>query len=184
MRTYLIILIASGLFLGCTKDYAPDSYLSAQEQYDQMWKIIRYLGKPPENLTFEERFYKGYDSYYEKQIAAHRLDAYFIDDSGTHYFLVSRRAPSLVEKRVATGGKMKLDAEGTLTEYEEVFRTWKMVDSLQVSRSLFLFDKMVKGQSLEPYLTKNSMPEEYIEFPDDRVYFDKEKRQWIAKPLE
>ena len=179
---FCIVCLLSLLFLtACRKDYNPNAHLSPQEQYDQVWKIIRYISKPPENLAFEERFYKGYNPYYEEQMKLHRLDAYFIED-GIHYFLISRRAPSLKEKRVATGGRLKLNKEGEVISYEEVFRTWKMEDKEQIGRSLLLFDKMIKHESLEPYLTKNSK-EEYIEFPDDRVFFDTTARQWKTKLL-
>lgn len=169
------------VLFACSKGYDPNEWLTPQEQYDKVWKVIRYVGRAPENLTMPERFYKGYDDHYKEQMTAHRLDAYYIDGN-THYFLLSRRAPSLVEKRVATGGKMVLDDKGEVTEYEEVFRTWKQVDSVQIKKSIFLFDRMVKGETLEPYLSKNSTPEEYIEFPDDYTYFDKEERVWKKKP--
>jgi hypothetical protein len=175
MKARLILLVL--LLSSCQKNYDPGASLTAEEQYTQVWKIIRYIGRAPENTTMPERFYKGYDDHYKEQMTLHRLDAYYVDGN-THYFLLSRRAPSLIEKRVATGGKMKLDEKGELMEYEEIFRTWKMVDSLQIRKSIFLFDKMVNSESLEPYLTKNSAPEEYIEFPDDNVYFDKSERTW------
>jgi hypothetical protein len=172
------------LLFGCTKGYGPAEHLTAQQQYEQVWKIIRYLAKAPENVTFEERFYKGYDNYYQEQVSLHRLDAYYIDDNGVRYFLISRRAPSLTDKRVATGGKMTLADDGSLSSYEEVFRTWKMPDSTLTKRSVLLFDLMVKGKSLDPYLTKNSWPEEYIEFPDDRTYYDVTAMKWKTKPIE
>jgi hypothetical protein len=178
---FLLVLFTCA---GCSKSYDPADHLSAQEQYNQVWKIIRYMARPPENVTFPERFYKGYDPYYQEQASLHRLDAYFIGKDGTHYFLISRRAPSLQDKRVATGGKLKQDTEGNLVVYEEVFRTWKMADSLLATKSVMLFDRMVKGESLEPYLTKNSWPEEYIEFPDDRTYYDVEERMWKSKAIE
>ena len=181
MKFRLLCLLSILLLTSCQKDYNPDSHLSPQEQYDQVWKIIRFISKPPENLTFEERFYKGYNPYYEEQMKLHRLDAYFIEN-GIHYFLISRRAPSLKEKRVATGGRLKLNKKDEVISYEEVFRTWKMEDKEQIRRSLLLFDKMIKHESLEPYLTKNSK-EEYIEFPDDHVVFDTTARQWKIKLL-
>ena len=109
-----------------------------------------------------------------------RLDAYF-EKGGYRYFLISRRAPSIHDKRVATGGKLKLDASGNVVEYEEVFRTWKMLEPDLIKKGILLFDKMVKGQSLERYLTKHSWPEEYIEFPDETVYFDKASRKWTTR---
>lgn len=182
-RNTCALLCLAAIMASCTKGYAPEEHLSAGDQYNQVYKIIRYLARAPENLTFEERFYKAYDKYYQDQTTLHRLDAYFIDESGVHYFLVSRRAPSLVDKRVATGGKMKLDTDGNLVEYEEVFRTWKMTDQDLVKKSVMLFDLMVRGKSLDPYLTKNSWPEEYIEFPDDQTYFDVQSRMWKGKAL-
>lgn len=181
-RLICILSVLSFSFISCKKDYNPDSHLSPQEQYDQVWKIIRYMARPPENLTFEERFYKGYDPYYEEQMKFHRLDAYFIDEDGTNYFLISRRAPSLKEKRVAIGGRVKFNTKGKVSSYAEVFRTWKLEDKLLIERSILLFDKMVKQESLESYLTKNSK-DEYIEFPDDRVFFDTAARQWKTKLL-
>lgn len=165
---------------GCTKSYTPADHLSEKEQYDLQWKIIRYLGRAPEGLTFDERFYKAYDSHYEEQMGLHRLDAYFEQD-GYRYFLISRRAPSIYDKRVATGGRLKLDAEGKVAEYEEVFRTWKMPEQDLAKKGVLLFDKMVRGESLDQYLTKNSWPEEYIEFPDDVNYFDKASRRWLQR---
>lgn len=174
-----VILVATVLF-ACSKGYDPNEWLTPQEQYDNMWKAVRYFGRAPENLTMQERFYNGYDNHYKEQMKAHRIDAYYIDGN-THYLLVSRMAPSLTEKRVAIAIKMTLDNKDEVSDYEEVFRTWKMPDTLQVRRSIMLFDKMVKGESLDPYLIKNSEPEEYIEFPDETTYFDKTERIWKRK---
>lgn len=145
-----------------------------------MWKIIRYVGRAPEGLTFEERFYKPYDSVYQEQAKQHKLDAYFIKGN-THYFLVSRRSPSLIDKRVASAGKFVLDDDNKITDYEEAFRTWKLVPDTLAKREMILFDAFVKGVSLAPYETKNSKGVEFIEFPDERTYFDKEFKQWKTK---
>jgi len=177
---YFALLSLFVLFSACGNSYKPNSHLAIQKQDEVMWKIIRYLAKPPEGLTKLERFYKGYDEYYEKQKSRHRLDAYFMDGD-QHYFLVSRIAPSLTEKRVATGGKVKFDQKGKLVEYEEVFRTWKMKDADLKVKAGKLFDLMVKGESLEKYRTKYTFPDEYIEFPDDINYYDKEERGWKQK---
>jgi hypothetical protein len=175
---YLVVLVVA--FTGCKKSYTPGDHLSEKAQYELQWKIIRYLGRAPEGLTFEERFYKAYDSHYEEQMGLHRLDALF-KQGDTYFFLISRRAPSIQDKRVSTGGRLKLDGDGKLMEYEEVFRTWKMPEVELAKKGMLLFDKMVKGESLEAYLTKNSWPEEYIEFPDDINYFDKASRRWLQR---
>ncbi|MFM7487257.1 MAG: hypothetical protein ACKO13_10105, partial [Cytophagales bacterium] len=158
---YHYVLILAMLVTACSKGYKPTDHLTGKEQDEFVWKIIRYIAKPPEvsNLSKPERFYKGYDPYYQEQQARHRLDAYFIKDD-VHYFLISRQAPSIVVKRVATGGRLKLDAKGNLLEYEEVFRTWKMTEEMLQKKSMKLFDLMVKGEPLEKYRTKYTFPDE------------------------
>ena len=166
---------------GCGKpSYMPADHLSLGAQEEFKWKIIRYAGRAPEGLTVAERFYPQYDTHYREQQKLHALDAYY-EKKGTVYFLLSRKAPSLFEKRVAIGGIVRFGSDDTIQQYEEVFRTWKMIpDTLNV-RALLLFDKMVKGESLEAYYTKNSKGIEYIEFPDDRTYFDVQQRTWKVR---
>lgn len=175
----IFIALATGA-CSTKNNYEVSTHLTPQQQDEMMWKLIRYIGRAPEGLTFEERFYKPYDSVYQEQAKLHKFDAYFVKGN-THYFLVSRRAPSLVDKRVATGGKFMLGEDNKIDEYEEVFRTWKLVPDTLAKREMVLFDKFVKGESLESYQTRNSNGIEYIEFPDERTYFDKNLKQWQTK---
>jgi hypothetical protein len=177
---YRVALLGLLLFQ-CTKNknYDPDVYLTPQEKDARIMQIIRYVAKAPENISNEEKFSSKYDSYYHQRASQTRLEQYCVDGD-LHYFLLSQPAPSLVEKRNATGGKLKVSVDGNLMEYEEVFRTWKMVPDTLKKRSFILFDKMVKGESLEPYFTKN-LKVEFIEFPDDRTYYDKYHRTWRTK---
>lgn len=180
---FLYLLWFSFIILACSNkpNYDPSSSLNGKEKDEFVWKIIRYAAKAPDGLLYEERFYPAYDSFYRYQASRHRLEAYFVNDNNEHYFLLSRPAPSMVEKRVAIGGKVVFDKKGNLSEYEEIFRTWKLIPDTLKRRSYMLFDKMVRNQDLTSFLTKNSKGEEYIEFPDDLNYFDKEKRRWMQK---
>ena len=76
---------------------------------------------------------------------------------------------------------MKFSKTGQLLEYEEVFRTWKMLPDTLAKRSLFLFKKMVNDEDLSPYYASSSGNTDFIEFPDDRTYFDKKLRMWRVK---
>ena len=184
-KALVIFLIVISVVFSCTnkEKYNPDSHLTVLEQDSIVWRMMRYIARPPEGLLYEERFYKGYDKYYHEQQALHKLEAYYIDDQKTHYFMLTRRAPSLFNKYVATGGKMRFSDKGKLLEYEEVFRTWKMIPDTLKRRSMFLFDKMVKGETLIPYYTENSNGVEYIEFPDKRNYYDIPSRRWKQKEV-
>jgi hypothetical protein len=174
-----IILIV----LSCNpnRDYNPESYLTVREKDLVLQSIIRYMGKPPENVSASERFDSKHEKYYLDIASRYRFDEYYIDeDNGTHYFLISRPAPSLYEKRVAIGGRLKLDEKGGLSEYEEIFRTWKMKEEDLKVKGLLLFDLMVNGKDLSPYYRINSS-EEYIEFPDEYNYYNKSERMWKLK---
>jgi hypothetical protein len=182
MKNFFFVL-AFAVMAACSTSadkYNPDKNFSPQELDANLWSIIRYLGRSPEGLTPLERFYPAYDSHYMEQMKLIHIDAWY-KKNDTHYFLVSRVAPSVTEKRVATGGKVVFDDKGGIREYEEVFRTWKLVADTLKKRSLFLFDKMVQGENLKPFETKYSNGVEYIEFPDERTYFDKPERSWRMK---
>lgn len=177
-----IFLIATIFLTGCRfeRDYTPAARLSAQEQEDLMQSIIRYVSRSPEGILPEERMDHRFDDHYEEQRRLHRLDAYYFDE-GVHYFLVSRSAPSLTEKRVAIGGRLQREEDGSITYFEEVFRTWKMEPDLLVQRGDFLFDRMVRGEDLSAYYASRSGNTEYIEFPDERTYYDVQRRIWRSR---
>jgi hypothetical protein len=174
----LIVLICCSCH--SKKDYSPDTYLSVKEKDKVLQAIIRYMGKASENVNATDRFDSQYDAYYLDIASRHRFDQYYIDPDGVHYFLISRPAPSLYEKRVAIGGKLKLNEQGELVEYEEIFRTWKMKEEDVKVKGPFLFNLMVNKKDLSPYYRVNST-EEFIEFPDEHNYYDKSDRTWKVK---
>jgi len=176
----LSALIISMFSCGKNASYNPNDYLNPKKKDEVMTKIVRYFAKAPENTSDTEKFDKQYDEYYLDKMSRTRLECYY-PANGETYFMVSQEAPSLYGKRHATGGKFKMNENGEVTEYEEIFRTWKMMPDTLIRRGTLLFDKMVKGESLEPYWTKNSGGVEYIEFPDPKVYYDKTARRWQFK---
>lgn len=175
--TYLgIIMIA---FFSCESKpkYSPERYLSEKEQSQILYSTIRYLGHLPKKGTHENKFQEQFDEYYSKLVLDFNIEAYH-KSSDYEYFLASRIAPSIKVKKVAVAVKMKRNQIGELEYYEEVFRTWKFEIPEMQEKGLMLFDKMVNGEDLSPYYIQNSAPEEFIEFPDDKVFFDLEERKW------
>lgn len=181
MRLTLLLILF--LVFSCSErpKYAPERYLSADQQKLFKQEIARYAAKPPRRVTDTLRFDTAYADHYKREAAQLDLMAYYIDQaSGMHYFLVARIAPSIQTKWVATGGKLRYDEKGNVSEYEEVFRTWKLPRKELEERSRYLFDLMVKGEDLTPYYTATA-GFNYIEFPDENVYFDKKSRSWKSK---
>lgn len=179
----LFYLILPALFLVACSDqkaYSPEQ-LSAGERDALKESTVRYFAKRPEAASEQTKFESQFNNYYQGKAKEAELMFYYSDDN-VYYMMISQIAPSMnEEKRHATAIRFKLNEQGEITEYEEVFRTWKMKPDVLRERGLFLFERMVKGESLEPYLTKNSGDVEYIEFPDDLNQYDKASRQWKFK---
>jgi hypothetical protein len=178
MKTLALLLIAFFFCCSCQKQNPYEPKIPTAQQDSIKYKIIRYLGKKPKKATHENKFDSQFDDYYQDQaFVKHQIDLHALMPDGTEYLLISRIAPSLEEKRVATGIRLQFDQQGNLTTYEEIFRTWKMRPEVLKERASMLFEKMVKGEDLSPYYPQNSV-EEYIEFPDAKTTYDKEKRTW------
>ncbi|MCC5905401.1 MAG: hypothetical protein JJU13_04300 [Balneolaceae bacterium] len=160
--------------------FEADLHLKSEEKYEFLSSIIHYMGKLAPEATYQTRFSEEFDEYYRKLAGNYTLEFYFKPGNGKEiYFLTTIEAPSLYGKRTATAGVVHLD-DGHITFYEEKFRTWKMVpDELSVKSEL-LFSKLIQGEDLSPYYTKNSGGVEYIEFPNEHTSFDTVERKWVT----
>jgi hypothetical protein len=189
MQKFIILGLAAALALSCStsNSYAPEKHLITEEAEKQfLLSIIRYTGRMPKKATSLTKYDATFQAYYEEEISYYEVEKYHVNARNEHYFLVSRPARSLHEKRVATGGKLTYDSAGQISYYEEVFRTWKMKVSELEEKSSLLFDLMVKGKDLSAYYPQNS-EEEWVEFPDDKVYYNTMAREWRLRdeiPLE
>lgn len=170
------------LFFACQSPSSPPIGVrpDAQTQQAYLETIIRYVGHMPKKATYETRFDTAFSEFYADQVEKHRVDLVHMDTaSGQTFLLVSRIAPSLHVKRVATGIKLQMSGD-SLTQYEEVFRTWKMPEEELAKKGGMLFSKMVRGEDLSPYYPQHSGKEEYIEFPDEQTRYDATLRRWVT----
>ncbi len=184
-QTVFLLLLLGGLLgaAGCSdhdnRIYDPAAYFDSAGQEAFKYRIARYITHLPKKAVYDTRFDTAFDAAYRHAAAQYRLEAYHEAPDGYHYFMVSRVAPSLKQKRVATGGRLKYAADTTSIEaYEEIFRTWKMEEDELREKSYLLFDKMVLQEDLSRYYTENSPKEDYIEFPDKNTRYNKELRRW------
>jgi hypothetical protein len=163
-----------------TVQVEPSNYLTVQEQEAFKYSIIRYFDKLPKKVTHNTKFDTLYDSIYQVKTTRTDLYYYYPSQDGFTYFAVTRIAPSMKLKKVATLGRLKTDENKQITHYEEIARTWKMEEIELKEKTEMLFRKMITGEDLSPYYTVNSKPELIIEFPDENNWFDLEKRRWVS----
>lgn len=181
MKNLLFSLIIGLLLSACSNfgSYEPTKSLTTAQQDSFKYEISRYIGHMPKRAKLNTRFAAEFDGDYQQAAKNHQLDKYYENPKdGYTYFEVSRIAPSLHEKYVATGGRLKRDDQGKIIDYEEIYRTWKMERTDLEKKTVIFFDKMVKGEDLSSYQTANIGDTEHIEFPDHQTYFNKENRRW------
>ncbi|MFC4872280.1 hypothetical protein [Negadavirga shengliensis] len=184
MNKLLMFLTFLAVGFACQeKNYSPDQ-LDDKEKEEVMYAMVRYYGRLPKKFASHENKFEGrFDAHYRKHALEHNLLAYHKDCNEREYFLISREAPSLFEKYVATGIVMERDEAENIVYYKEVFRTWKMREPELQIKSMMLFDRMVQGQDLRPYYPQHSGTEEYIEFPDAVNAYDTRTRRWLHSSL-
>lgn len=173
-----ILLLAFWLFLiACSsKQKSTNDILASKVQDTVMWSIVHYAAKLAPAATHETKFNHEFDDYYKSVQADYKFLHLTFKNDETYYFLISRPARSITPMSEGIGGYFQFKND-TLIEYDEIFRTWKMPDTELAVRGKALFERMVSGADLSIYYTRYS-GDKYIEFPDDRFYFDKQNRIW------
>jgi len=172
------------LFQSCDKtSHITDNCFSDTQRDSVIRQSVYYSVKLPPGATQETKFSPEFNWYYGRAAKEYDLRACVATPDSDFYFLMTRKARSIWPAREALGGKIKINSQLKIQEYEEVFRTWKMAEDSLNSRAFELFDLMVAGKDLTPYRSKYK-GDRYIEFPDDRFYFDKQTRGWRDKELD
>lgn len=183
-----ILLMTSLCFSSCEdaseKNMNQLSSLKEKQKEEFTQKLIRYIGRKPENASDENKFHSFFDEHYKHQVALYTLEYYLKSDAGKEFFLFTKIAPSIKKKKIAIGGWVQFSKDGSISEYEEVFHTWKQEEPELKKTSELLFFKMVNGESLEEYMTKNSNQLGLIEFPNSEVHYDKKNRVWVSERID
>jgi hypothetical protein len=157
------------------------TYLNETEQLDFKNDIVRYYEGLAKKATHQTKFDSIFGAYYEKKALSSDLMHYYKNEEGEIYFAISKIAPSISVKKVATIGKLIKNEQDSIVFYEEICRTWKMPEEELKEITAMLFQKVIQRKDISPYYTKNSLPKLIVEFPDDLTFYCTESRQWKTK---
>src|SRR4051794_20866231 len=177
-----LLICFSILVCACSQSGNPDTLLSKAEQAMIISQSVRYSSKLAPQASHLTKFDTAFNWYYDLAAKEYDLRACRRDKDSGYFFLMTRKARSIWPAREAIGGKLKVGKNGHLVDYYEEFRTWKMTEDSLNDRAIELFNLMVKGKDLTPYHSKFK-GDRYIEFPDDRSYWDKNEKRWRDKFL-
>lgn len=150
--------------------------LSEKEKEQALWQIIHYASKLPPGATNETVFDKEFEEYYKLVVVDCKWLHISPNESNGYYFLISRPARSVTPMVEGIGGNFRMEGD-SLVDYEEVFRMWKMPEADLDVKGKAMFDRMVAGKDLSMYYPKFT-GDQYIEVPDGRFVYDKQKRRW------
>jgi hypothetical protein len=132
--------------------------------------IVTLMGVKPRYADWQSRHEPGYRSYYIRQAAEYEIAYYHVAPDGRHYFLMIRptRSPQPGHKR-AIGGRFIPGDNFYPQQYEEIFVTKQMDEShlREISESLFI--SLITGRFEKT---------DAIEWPDDRLKYDRNKKEW------
>lgn len=182
---YILLICFAFLLVNCnTKEKEPlviasENYLNETEIDSFKSKIIHFVGRLPRRGDHTNKFENRFDAHYKELVALHDLK-YYYTDSDTTYFLLTRIAPSIYLKKVAIAGKIVVNDNNEISYFEETFRTFKMEEPILMEKSETMFTDLINKKDLSQYEFVNTIPEEYIEFPDEFASYDSDIRQWVS----
>lgn len=157
--------------------------MSPELQKQFLQTMVRYSSKLPPEASQATKFDSKFNWYYDKAVQECKILYCQKGTDDVYSLFISKDARSITPMKEGVAVKVKLGTSDTFNYYNEVFRMWKMPEDTLVKRGKFLFTRMVKGEDLSLYYSKFQQ-DRFVEFPDDRFYFDTTAWRWKDRELD
>lgn len=157
-------------------DGTPDIGLGSADRDTLLVDLITYMHRRPSAALNDRRTDPRFRAFYQAQLPAYALLMLEKKDDGTHWFYVSRPARSVKGDRRGVAGRFRMGADGKPTGFEEIFNTPVLSEDSVKLVGAILFPLMVAGHGTVPLADDRRL----VEWPDERLYYDKEKQEWRA----
>lgn len=177
---FCILLISIG-FQSCrsTDEFSVDHYYTSSERDTLLTGIIQYVDYVARGATIENRLEPRFRALYATRLPKYTIDRYHIVPDSTHYFFVIRPGGQNPLYKRGVGGKLRVDANGRITELEELYNTPRLKDLDELKkRGRYIFGEMVKRGNVDDLVQMKL----YIEWPDSLLVYDKKQHWWVATP--
>jgi hypothetical protein len=155
------------------RKYHPEKHFSPTELDSLMVDMATYIGVKPKTATTFTRFEPAFRNYYTQYSKQFQLLYYHIDPAGYHFYYLLRPARGLSGNQRGVGGRLQMQ-EGAITQFEEILNTPVLPTSNLKSIGAKLFLELVATGNVDQSLQNK----EYIEWPDHRLKYHKEKFEW------
>jgi len=155
------------------KQYNFERHFTKQHRDTLLVDMVTLIGKKPKTADYITRHEPGFRDYY-RQLSQHFSIEFFHQADDTCYYYMIRPARSMRENQRGVGGKFTLDESGRIAYFEESFNT-PVYERDELERIGWrLFRELTEKRSISGLLWNV----DYIEWPDDRLKYDTEKREW------
>lgn len=169
----LILLTFSGCS-GKNDEYGIERYFDQEARDTLLVNMVTYIGKKPRLADFETRHNQEHRIFYTLQARDFRFQYYYISDDSVHYYYLIRPARSTAGDLRGVGGRFRVRHDLSLFEFEETFNTPVLPEESLVVRGKSLFIEMINTGNVDRYLKNKN----YVEWPDDRLKYDRSKNEW------
>jgi len=161
------------------EQYKPGILMEPQQLDSLLTDMVTYIGKRPKRATWESRFdpeFRGYYANLSKDFKWVYLKE-TEQQKGLYAYYLLRPARNLEGNIRGVGGLMQLDENLSITEFEEVFNTPVLPETDLIARGYVLFELLLNSGAIQAYEGN----QDFIEWPDARLYYDKTQHEWRYK---
>jgi len=142
-----------------------------------LFNIIRYTDEHrPDSITLENRFESKNEVFFKSIVNKYSLDYLYKDGEGTYYYFINKLGRGVDDLYVGIGGKFKLGANNEFQNFEESFRMWRMLHKELDEKGIEVYNDFINNKPLDQYM--NDEKKHYIEFPNEYVGYDSNKKEW------
>lgn len=156
------------------------NYFSPDDADTILVNAVTFVGKKPALATSVTRYNPEFREHYIEYSDSFSFFLYHISDDSTHYFYMIRPARSLEGNRRGVIGKYRMNDDLSLYDFEEFANTLIKSEEELKSTGITLFRELLEKGNIDKYLPDTL----FIEWPDDRLKYDKNKNEWRYDVME
>lgn len=174
--TLYVLIIATPCFTACSdlrSQYRFERHFTKQLRDTLLVDMVTLIGKKPKTADFTSRLDVQYRPYYILLSNDFRIKYFHQADDTCYYFMI-RPARSTKGNARGVGGKLILDSANRINYFEETFNTPAYAVEVLERMGWRLFRDLITQRSIEGLLRNV----DYIEWPDSRLRYDTDKREW------
>jgi hypothetical protein len=136
--------------------------------------VVTYIGNKPIIATYQTKFNREFREHYVRLSEQFRFFLYFVHpDDNFHYYYIVRPARSIEGNRRGVFGRYKLNNDA-ISKFEEICNTHVGNDKEIELFGITIFNRFLANESIDSIISDINI----IEWPDDRLRYDKTKYEW------